>query len=78
MKMGAYLTWSISNNKFLISYYYNNNNIDLSKKLSRLNIIANNSQLSKKGWKLLFRVEKFAAEKWNYDFAKEVEVIVKR
>ena len=78
MEMGAYLTWSISNNRFLISHYYNNNNIDLSKKLSRLNIIANNSQLSKKGWKLLFRVEKFAAEKWNYDFTKEVEVIVKR
>ena len=57
------LNWSVSNNKFSLFHYYNDNNIDLKKKLNRLNIIANKSELSKKGRKLPFRMEKYNAEK---------------
>ena len=46
-------TWYISNDKFLIFYYYNDNDINFKTKLNRLNIIANikknsNFEISKK------------------------------
>ena len=73
------LNWSVSNNKFPLFHYYNDNNIDLKKKkLNHLNIIANKPELSKKGWKLPFHMEKRNAEKYNYDLKKKVEFVVKK
>ena len=39
-------TWYTSNDKFLIFYYYNDNDINLKRKLNRLNIIANIKKIS--------------------------------
>ena len=72
------LTWCISNDKFSLFYYYNGKDIDFNRKSNRLNIIANKYEVSKKGKKLLFCMETSNAEKWNYDFLKKVEFVVKR
>ena len=73
MRMGA------SPDPFQITHYIlYDNNIDLKKKFNRLNIIANKYELSKKRWKLPFRMEKYNTEKWNYDFTKKVEFVVKK
>ena len=44
-------TWYISNDKFSISYYYNDDNVNFKEKFNRLNMTANKSELFKKGWR---------------------------
>ena len=48
------LTWSVSNNKFSLLYYYNDNNIDLKKKLNRLILLQINPNHQKKVGNYLF------------------------
>ena len=69
------VTWYILNDKFLVLYYYNDNDIGLKKILNRFNFIANKFEISKKGWKLPFCMEHSNAEKWNYDFKKRLNLL---
>ena len=63
-------TWCISNDKYSISYYYNDDNVNFKEKLNHLNIITNKSELSKKSWRLPFSMKKSFVEQYIYDYKK--------
>ena len=48
------MTWTVSNNKIAILYYFNEENIDLEKILSLFNEFAKTYGLWQLGWKLPF------------------------
>ena len=59
------MTWTVSNNKILILYYFNEENIDLEKFLSLFNEFAKTYGLWQLGWKLPFSMQVSISETWN-------------
>ena len=54
--------WNLSAKKIKIRYYFNHENINLLEIHEYLNNIAVNSGLSRKGWMLLFKINKCKVE----------------
>ena len=71
------MTWSVSDKKILLLYYFNSKNIDLEDILLLLNVFGCQQRLSRMGWKLLFKMQNSNSETWNYEFFKRIEFYVK-
>ena len=72
------MTWTITDNKVSILYYFNDKNIDLEQILSLLNNFVETYGLNSTGWKLSFVMQVSNSEHWNYNYFKRVEFVVRR
>ena len=74
MKMVA-LPGKFQMTNFRFFYYYNGDDIDFKRKLNRLNIIANKFEISKKGWKLPFRMKNLLLKNGAMIFKKRLSLL---
>ena len=67
------MTWTVTKDKISISYYLNDENINLENILFILNNFAFTYWLDAQGWKLSFTMTVSNSENWNYDYFKRIE-----
>ena len=72
------MTWTISNNKISILYYFNDESIDLEESFNLLNSSGSSYELNQPGWKLPFIMQVSDPKTWNRDYFKSVEFVVRR
>ena len=72
------MTWTFTDQKIFVLYYFNNENIDLEKMLSLLKGMAEAYGLGSRGRKFPFVMQVSNSEHWNYDYFKRVEIVVKK
>ena len=72
------MTWTISEDKISILYYFNDGNTDLQNILDLLNSLGDSYGLAPRGWKLPFRMQVSDSQSWNGDYFKRIESIVNR
>ena len=71
------MTWTFTDQKISVLYYFNNKNINLQKMLSLLKSMAEACGLGSRGWKLPFVMQVSNSEHRNYDYFKRIEYVVK-
>ena len=69
------MTWTVTQDKISILYYFNNENINLENILSLLNNSARTYGLDIQVWELRFTMQVSDSEHWNYDYFKKIEFI---
>ena len=72
------MTWSMTQDKISILYYFNDENINLENILSFLSTFARTYGLDSEGWKLPFTMPVSNSEHRNYDYFKRIEFICKK
>ena len=72
------MTWTVTKDKISISYYLNDENINLENILFILNNFAFTYWLDAQGWKLSFTMTVSHSEHWNYDYFKRIEFICRK
>ena len=72
------MTWSVTQDKISILYYFNDENINLENILSFLSTFARTYGLNSQGWKLPFTMPVSNSEHRNYDYFKRIEFICKK
>ena len=65
-------------NENKISYYFNDESINLQQGLGLWNHLGDAYGLAKHGWKLPFQMQVSDAELWNRDYFKKIEFIVNK
>ena len=72
------MAWNISDQKISISFYFNDENIDITNINERLNVLAVNFGLLQQDWKLPFIAQKSNSTTWNRAFFKRIELVLKK